>query len=113
MKYVIYVQKRFSNLEWGILVELFQWQIVYLYSFLSIFNEEPKDWFVLSKGHAGPSYYAALAIKGKISKEDLFTLNRPGTKVPSHPDRNKTNGVDCSTGSLVRVYLKRSESHMD
>ena len=68
--------------------------------FFKYIQEEPKDWFVLSKGHAGPSYYAALAIKGKISKEDLFTLNRPGTKVPSHPDRNKTNGVDCSTGSL-------------
>lgn len=68
--------------------------------FFQYIREKPKDWFVLSKGHAGPSYYAALAIKGKISKDDLYTLNQPGTNVPSHPDRHRTNGVDCSTGSL-------------
>lgn len=68
--------------------------------FFKYMKDDPKDWFVLSKGHAGPSYYAALVLKGKISEEDLLTLNQPGTKVPSHPDRFKTNGVDCSTGSL-------------
>ena len=68
--------------------------------FFQIIKDNPKDWFVLSKGHAGPSYYAALVLKGKITKKDLLTLNQPGTLVPSHPDRLKTNGVDCSTGSL-------------
>lgn len=63
-------------------------------------REEPKDWFVLSKGHAGPAYYAALCCKGKITREQLMTSNQNGTIVPSHPDRNRTPGVDCTTGSL-------------
>ncbi len=63
-------------------------------------REDPKDWFVLSKGHAGPAYYACLYLKHKISDEALTTLNANGTILPSHPDRNLTPGVQCSTGSL-------------
>lgn len=59
-----------------------------------------KDWFVLSKGHAGPVFYATLALKGKIPLNQIFTLNENGTILPSHPDRLKTPGVDCTTGSL-------------
>lgn len=63
-------------------------------------NDEEKDWFVLSKGHAGPAYYATLSLLGYIGEKDIFTLNENGTILPSHPDRNKTPGVDCTTGSL-------------
>lgn len=59
-----------------------------------------RDWFVLSKGHSGPSYYATLALKGFFPVEDLKTLNKNGTRLPSHPDRNLTTGVDVTTGSL-------------
>ena len=59
-----------------------------------------RDKFVCSKGHAGPAVYAALALKGFFPYEDLKTLNRPGTNLPSHCDRNKTVGVDMTTGSL-------------
>ena len=66
--------------------------------------EDPKwadrDKVVCSKGHAGPAVYATLALKGFFPKEELATLNRPGTKLPSHCDKNKTIGVDCTTGSL-------------
>ena len=68
--------------------------------FAKYIKDDPKDWFVLSKGHAGPAYYAALCVKGKISEEALMTSNKNGTLLPSHPDRNKTPGVDCTTGSL-------------
>ena len=61
---------------------------------------ECRDKLVCSKGHAGPAVYATLAEKGFFPKEDLATLNRPGTKLPSHCDKNKTIGVDCTTGSL-------------
>lgn len=61
---------------------------------------EERDRFVLSKGHAGPALYAVLAIKGFFPMDWLETLNRPGTKLPSHCDRLKTPGVDCTTGSL-------------
>ncbi|SMC57665.1 transketolase [Papillibacter cinnamivorans] len=59
-----------------------------------------RDWLVLSKGHAGPALYATLSLKGFFSREMLFTLNRGGTKLPSHCDRNLTPGVDMTTGSL-------------
>lgn len=61
---------------------------------------EDRDWFVMSKGHAGPSLYATLALKGFFPMEWLKTLNRGGTDLPSHADRNHTPGIDMSTGSL-------------
>ncbi|MFY2739119.1 transketolase [Pseudocitrobacter faecalis] len=59
-----------------------------------------RDYFVLSKGHAGPALYSTLAIKGYFPMEELATLNHNGTRLPSHPDRLKTRGVDATTGSL-------------
>ena len=61
---------------------------------------EERDRLVLSKGHAGPALYSALALRGYFPLEMLSTLNRPGTNLPSHCDRNKTPGVDMTTGSL-------------
>lgn len=61
---------------------------------------EKRDYLVLSKGHAGPALYAALALKGFFPLEELMTLNENGTNLPSHPDRLKTKGVDATTGSL-------------
>ena len=59
-----------------------------------------RDWLVCSKGHAGPAVYATLALAGYFPKEMLLTLNKPGTNLPSHCDRNKTPGIDMTTGSL-------------
>ena len=61
---------------------------------------EDRDWLVLSKGHAGPALYATLALRGFFPYEMLKTLNQGGTNLPSHADRNKTPGVDMTTGSL-------------
>ena len=61
---------------------------------------EDRDMVVLSKGHAGPAWYSALAEKGFFDKEWLYTLNDGGTNLPSHPDRLKTPGLDMTTGSL-------------
>ncbi len=63
-------------------------------------NWEDRDWLVCSKGHAGPALYAALALKGYFDKQILSTLNEGGTILPSHCDRNKTPGIDMTTGSL-------------
>ncbi|MDQ0412267.1 transketolase [Mesobacillus stamsii] len=64
-------------------------------------KEDPdRDFFILSKGHGGPALYATLAVKGFIDYEWLYTLNQNGTKLPSHPDRNLTPGVEMTTGSL-------------
>ncbi len=59
-----------------------------------------RDRLVMSKGHAGPSLYATLALKGYFPLEVLSTLNRGGTILPSHCDRLKTPGIDMTTGSL-------------
>ncbi len=61
---------------------------------------EDRDYVVLSKGHAGPAWYSTLALHGFFDPEMLYTLNEGGTKLPSHPDRTKTPGVDATTGSL-------------
>lgn len=59
-----------------------------------------RDYFVMSKGHAGPGLYATLALKGYFPMEELATINTNGTRLPSHCDRNNTPGIDMSTGSL-------------
>lgn len=61
---------------------------------------EERDYYVMSKGHAGPALYAALALKGFFPIEELQTVNAENTRLPSHCDRNSTPGVDMSTGSL-------------
>jgi len=61
---------------------------------------EGRDWFVLSKGHGGPVMYATLGLKDFYPIEKAYSLNRNGTLFPSHTDRNKTPGVDLTTGSL-------------
>lgn len=63
-------------------------------------TDPERDYFVLSKGHAGPALYATLFLRGFIAKEWLQTLNQNNTRLPSHPDRNLTPGVDMTTGSL-------------
>ncbi len=61
---------------------------------------EDRDRFVLSKGHAAPAYYAALALKGFFPVEDLKTLRKVDSYLQGHPCINKVPGVDMSTGSL-------------
>lgn len=59
-----------------------------------------RDRFVLSKGHAAPVLYAALAERGFFSKEILPTLRQLGSILQGHPDARKVPGVEVSTGSL-------------
>lgn len=63
-----------------------------------------RDRFVLSKGHGGPAVYSVLALKGYFPKQMLYTLNQPGTKLPSHTDMNQTPGIDMTTGSLGQGF---------
>jgi transketolase len=63
-----------------------------------------RDRFVLSKGHGGPAVYATLALKGYIPMEQLCTLNQPNTDLPSHTDKNRTTGIDMTTGSLGQGF---------
>ncbi len=63
--------------------------------------EDPdRDRFVLSKGHAAPALYSALAYTGFFPAEDLKTLRHIGSYLQGHPNMNTVPGVDMSTGSL-------------
>ncbi len=59
-----------------------------------------RDRFVLSKGHAAPVLYAALARRGFIPPALLATLRQAGSCLQGHPHRLDTPGVEASTGSL-------------
>ena len=54
---------------------------------------------MLSKGHAAPALYAALALRGFFPMDEMKTLRKIGSRLQGHPDI-KTPGVDMSTGSL-------------
>lgn len=59
-----------------------------------------RDRFVLSKGHAAPALYSALAYKGFFPVEDLKTLRHIDSYLQGHPNMNTVPGIDMSTGSL-------------
>ncbi len=64
-------------------------------------SKNPKrDRFVLSKGHAAPVLYAALAERGFFSADELLTLRKINSRLQGHPDMKGIPGVDMSTGSL-------------
>lgn len=75
---------------------------------MTIDPKDPKnpdrDKFVLSKGHAAPVLYAALAQKGFFPKEELKGLRKLGSKLQGHPDMRKVPGVEMSTGSLGQGF---------
>jgi transketolase len=59
-----------------------------------------RDRFILSKGHAAPLLYAALALSGYFDKPLLKTLRKLGSPLQGHPCSKKLPGVEISTGSL-------------
>ncbi len=59
-----------------------------------------RDYFILSNGHICPAWYACLAEAGSISKSDLVTLRKFGSKLQGHPTRGMLPQVEVSTGSL-------------
>jgi len=63
-------------------------------------NWADRDRFILSKGHACPLWYSALAARGYLAKEHLYTLRRLDSVLQGHPDMCKTPGIDMTTGSL-------------
>lgn len=77
------------------------------YLYFEEMNVDPKDpkkpdrdRFVLSKGHAAPGLYAALAERGYFPVEELKTLRQIDSVLQGHPDMKHIPGVDMSTGSL-------------
>ncbi len=77
---------------------------VLYYDEMKIDPENPKwenrDRFVLSKGHACPTIYSLLAMKGFYDMKELNTLRKINGILQGHPDMKKTPGIDYTTGSL-------------
>ena len=63
-------------------------------------DDESRDRFVLSKGHASAALYATLAERGYFSKEELANFRKIGERLQGHPDMKHIPGVDMSAGSL-------------
>ncbi len=59
-----------------------------------------RDRFILSKGHACPVWYAALAERGFFDKAHLATLRKLDSILQGHADMKKTPGIDMTVGSL-------------
>jgi transketolase len=59
-----------------------------------------RDRFILSKGHAAPVLYAALALTGYFDRALLMTLRRIDSPLQGHPSSKTLEGVEVSTGSL-------------
>lgn len=71
---------------------------------MKVFPKDPlnveRDRFILSKGHAAPMLYLALAEKGFFPKEELKGFRQLGSILQGHPCQKETPGVDLSTGPL-------------
>jgi transketolase len=61
---------------------------------------EDRDRFVLSKGHAAPLLYAALAESGYFPIEELSTLRKLDSRLQGHTDMTETLGVEMSAGPV-------------
>jgi transketolase len=59
-----------------------------------------KSKFILSKGHGCLALYALLYDKGYIKKKDLISVGKFDSILGGHPEHEKINGVEVSTGAL-------------
>src|SRR3989338_7800149 len=63
-------------------------------------NWPDRDRIILSKGHAAPALYSALARSGYFPVDQLMTLRKLNSPLQGHPDRRRFGGIKISTGSL-------------
>lgn len=89
----------FKEMDWGAYLDQVkgkneedQWQIWQ--------KQVIRDRFILSKGHAVPSWYAALAVGGYLAEEELKHLRSIGSRLQGHPERKRFPFIDATTGSL-------------
>ncbi len=59
-----------------------------------------RDRFILSKGHAVPALYAAMAEAGYFPRQELMTLRRLNSRLQGHPVSTALPGIEACTGAL-------------
>ncbi len=57
-----------------------------------------RDRLVLSKAHAAPALYSALALRGFFPRDELLTLRQLGSRLQGFADRNKLPYVEATSG---------------
>ena len=70
---------------------------------------DDRDKLVLSKGHAAPVQYAALAERGFFPVEELTTLRKLGSRLQGHAKMGLVPGIEMSTGSLGQGFSVSEE----
>jgi transketolase len=63
-------------------------------------RDPDRDRFILSKGHACPVLYSAMAEAGYWSLDDIMSLRKLGSPWEGHPNMRRLDAVEASTGSL-------------
>ncbi len=96
------------RLHYGAIMSCTEILTILYFRWMNIQPQNPgwdgRDRFVLSKGHAAPALYAALWLRGFFPGDWFDNFRRLHNPLQGHPDRSKTPGVDCSTGSLGQGF---------
>jgi transketolase len=92
------------RLHYGALMSMVEIMVALYCTWLKVDPQQPewpgRDRFVLSKGHGAPALYVALWLRGFFDENQFNGFRRLGSILQGHPDRLKTPGVDCTSGSL-------------
>ncbi|MDR0544877.1 MAG: transketolase [Odoribacteraceae bacterium] len=76
-----------------------------LYARFLNFDPDDRQWplrdrFFLDPGHMSPMLYAALALTGAYTMEDLANFRQWGSVTPGHPEKDHRRGVENTSGPL-------------
>lgn len=96
------------QLHYGALMSMVEVLTTLYLHWLNVNSDDPdwpeRDRFVLSKGHGAPSVYVALWLTGFFDERHFNGFRRLNSILQGHPDRLKTPGVECTTGSLGQGF---------
>lgn len=76
-----------------------------LFSEFLVYDPDQPDWtgrdrFYLDPGHMSPMLYAALALQGKFTLDELKAFRQWGSPTPGHPERDVMRGIENTSGPL-------------
>ncbi|MCI6702105.1 MAG: transketolase [Prevotella sp.] len=76
-----------------------------LFSEFLVYDPDQPDWigrdrFYLDPGHMSPMLYAALALQGRFTLDELKAFRQWGAPTPGHPERDVMRGIENTSGPL-------------